>query len=282
MLTKRISKRAGSTATAGLLTVVAFAGVAAAVTLSEPSDPQMGTSEHTGDPVTYAGDVQASTGQPQAANVAIERVTQGLAKQGQVTGLAATSTPAGLSVAVTLTRNNDEVPDVWVSDLAVGAIGELMHNDEATASDLIADATAVGPGKGGASTTTNLGIGAVKLGQVFGSPSDATLAEHVNGVAQQFGIKVSKLQILHPLESALQVTLEVPDDAKIDWTIDELRAALVGEAPIVEGVLIELVDPNGQQLLVSGVAYRTGEGGLWFAPGQDGRFGAIHGGTPGD
>jgi hypothetical protein len=56
---------------------------------------------------------------------------------------------------------------------------------------------------------------------------------------------------------------------------------LVGKSPDVEGILIELYDPDGQPLLQSGVAYRTGSGGLWFAPGQDERFGAIHGGMPG-
>jgi len=55
----------------------------------------------------------------------------------------------------------------------------------------------------------------------------------------------------------------------------------VGKSPVVEGLLIELDDSHGQPLLQSGVAYRTGEGGLWFAPGQDARFGAVHGGTPG-
>lgn len=58
-------------------------------------------------------------------------------------------------------------------------------------------------------------------------------------------------------------------------------AALVGATPDVEGVLIQLDNPAGKPLLISGVAYRTGEGGLWFAPGQDERFGALHGGTPG-
>jgi hypothetical protein len=73
-----------------------------------------------------------------------------------------------------------------------------------------------------------------------------------------------------------------PEGATIDWTIDELRTDLVGESPDVEGVFIELGDSHGQPLLQSGVAYRTGEGGLWFAPGQDARFGAVHGGTPGN
>jgi len=178
---------------------------------------------------------------------------------------------------VALAKNNDDVPDVWVADLAVGALGERMRTNQAVISDEIASATAVGPGSSGAQVTSNLGLGAVSLGQVFDSPSDAVLTSQVNTVAQQFGLKVSSLSILHPLESALQVTFVVPDSATIDWTLDQLRTALVGASPDVEGVLIELDNSAGQPLLLAGVAYRTGEGGLWFAPGQDVRFGAVHG-----
>jgi hypothetical protein len=203
-----------------------------------------------------------------------------LSGEPRLVGLTATSSPSGVEVAITLTRNDDRVPDVWLADLAVGAVGELVHSDQALANDLISSATAVGPGKGGDLVTTDLGVGAVRLGQVFGSPSDSTLAAHVADVARSHGLKVANLQILHPLESAVDVTFVVPDGATIDWTIDELRTALVGKSPDVEGVLIELDDSHGQPLLQSGVAYRTGEGGLWFGPGQDERFGATHGGTP--
>jgi hypothetical protein len=75
----------------------------------------------------------------------------------------------------------------------------------------------------------------------------------------------------------VSVTFVVPDGATIDWTIDELRDAVAGRPTEVEGVLIELDDPGGQPLLQSGASYRDGLGGLWFAPGQDDRFGAQHG-----
>ncbi len=197
-------------------------------------------------------------------------------------GLTTKSTPSGLEVVVTLTQNDDRVPDVWLADLAVGAVAERSHSDQAVANDVIASATAVGPGKGGDSVTTYLGVGAVRLGQVFGSPSDSTLSAHVAEVAKSHGLGVADLQILHPLESALRVTFVVPDGARIDWTLDQLRTELVGESPDVEGVFVELDDSQGQPLLQSGVAYRTGEGGLWFGQGQDARFGAVHGGTPGN
>ena len=197
-----------------------------------------------------------------------------------VQGLQASTSPAGLVVTVTLAKNNDAVPDVWLAGLAVGALGELMRTNQAVINDEIASATAVGPGSSGAPVTSDVTPGAVSLGQVFDSPSDAVLTSQVNTVAQQFGLKVSSLSILHPLESALQVTFIVPDSATINWTLDQLRTALVGASPDVEGILIELDNSAGQPLLLAGGTYRTGQGGLWFAPGQDGRFGAIHGGAP--
>jgi hypothetical protein len=229
--------------------------------------------------VTYASG-QAESRAPLTSIAAAAQVMQSLSGEPRLVGITATSSPSGLEVTITLTRNDDRVPDVWLSDLAVGAVGELVHSDQAVANDRISSAAAVGPGKGGFPVTTELGVGAVRLGQVFGSPSDSTLVAHVADVARSHGLIVAGLRILHPLESAVDVTFEMPDGATVDWTIDELRTGLVGKSPDMEGVLIELDDSHGQPLVLSGVAYRTGEGGLWFAPGQDARFGLTHGGTP--
>jgi hypothetical protein len=274
----RLPKRLRSAAAPTLAAVILTAGVVAAAGLAGAT--AMLNNDHTGDPVSYASG--QSTASPLSASNATTRVLNDLAGESQLASLATTSTPSGLQVVVTLTHNDDRVPDVWLADLAVGAVAERSHSGQAVANDIIASATAVGPGAGGTSVTTSLGVGAVRLGQVFGSPSDSALRAHVSDVAESHGLVVADLQILHPLESALQVTFVVPNGARIDWTIDQLRNELVGESPDVEGVLIELDDSQGQPLLESGVAYRTGEGGLWFAPGQDVRFGAVHGGTPGN
>lgn len=282
-MTSRLRKRIGSAAAPALAAVILTAGVAAAAALAGCT--AMSNNDHTGDPVTYAGGQStplASLSTNAATSDATTQVMKDLSGEPQLAGITTKSTPSGLQVAVTLTRNDDRVPDVWLADLAVGAVAERSHSGQAMANDLVSSATAVGPGKGGDTVTTDLGVGAVRLGQVFGSPSDSALVAHVAEVAERHGLTVADLQILHPLESALSVKFVVPDGATIDWTIDELRTDLVGESPDVEGVFIELDDSHGQPLLQSGVAYRTGEGGLWFAPGQDARFGAIHGGTPGN
>jgi len=246
----------------------------------QTSGPEEFNGDHTGDPVTYASGL--STPAPANATAlsgaaAAGRVMEGLSADRQLAGIRTRLTPSGVEVAVTLTRNDDRVPDVWLANLAVGAVVELMHTDESATGDLISIATATGPGSGGKQVTTDLGIGAVRLGQVFGSPSDSILADHVADVANRYRLEVGSLQILHPLESAFSVNLVVPNNAMIDWTIDDLRTALIGSSPNVEGVFIELDSADGQPLLQSGVAYRTGGGGLWFAQGQDGRFGAVHG-----
>ena len=282
-MTSRIPKKIGSAGVPALVAVIVTAGVAVAAVMA--GSRAMSNNDHTGDPVTYAGGQStplASLSANAVTSDAAEQVMKDLSGEPQLAGVTTKSTPSGLQVVVTLTRNDDGVPDVWLADLAVGAVAERSHSDQAVANDLISSATAVGPGKGGEPVTTYLGVGAVRLGQVFGSPSDSALTAHVADVAKTHGLTVAELQILHPLESALSVKFVVPDGATIDWTIDQLRTDLVGGSPDVEGVFIELDDSHGQPLLQSGVAYRTGEGGLWFAPGQDARFGAVHGGTPGN
>jgi hypothetical protein len=284
--TSGLSRRVWSAAPPAVAALIVTTGIAVAAGMAGLT--AMSSNDHTGDPVTYAGG--QSTPRPtlasgaaafdSAASEAATQVMKSLSGTPQLAGLTTNVTPSGLEVAITLTHNDDRVPDVWVADLAVGAIGERLRTDQAVVNDLISSATAVGPGKGGDPVTSYLGVGAVRLGQVFGSPSDSTLAAHVADVAKIHGLEVADLHILHPLESALSVTFVVPNGATIDWTIDELRTDLAGQPPDVEGVFIELDDPDGQALLQSGVAYRTGEGGLWFAAGQDERFGAVHGGTP--
>lgn len=283
-MTSRFPKRIRSAAAPALAAVMVTTGVAVAAAAMAGS-AAMSNNDHTGDPVTYAGG-QSTPMAPLSTNGATSdatgQVMKGLSSQPQLAAITTKSTPSGLQVAVTLTRNDDGVPDVWLADLAVGALAERSRTDQAVASDLVSSAIAIGPGKAGNTVTTSLGIGAVRLGQVFGSPSDSALTAHVADVAQGHGLTVADLQILHPLESAMSVKFVVPDGAKIDWTIDALRTELVGAVPDVEGLLIELDDAHGRPLLQSGAAYRTGEGGLWFAPGQDARFGAVHGGTPGN
>ena len=285
MSTKRVLPRGRRFALpAAVAALLATGGVAAAVAGGSSPEDQLGiTNAHSGKPVTYA-DTVTKPADSQAPDAATRIQTADAATQ-VVNGLGALHrvqkiTAAGSDVSVALDQNDDDVPSVWAAGLAVGAFAERTHTSQVTANEAVTKATAVGPNKNGVTTTTALGVGAVSLGQRFGSPSDATLSQRVNDVADQFGLKVAAVEVLHPLESALKVTFVIPTADAPGWTVDKLRTALVGDSPIVEGVLIEIDAANGDPLLRSGVAYRTGEGGLWFAPGQDERFGALHGGVP--
>jgi hypothetical protein len=229
--------------------------------------------------VQYSKD-DVGTGRGLTGSEAVTQVLAGIGGDTLVRDATVQSGEDGCTITVDLSQNDEEVSEVWIADLVTGAIAELMRTDETTTSTEVANAVATGPDHAGEELSTNLGIGAVRLGQVFNSPSDSVLISHVQDVAKQFGLTVSEMQVLHPLESALIVTLVVPDTSQVDWTVDQLRSAIVGDSPDVEGILLELDDSQGNPLLRSGVAYRTGEGGLWFAPGQDATFGAVHGGPP--
>jgi hypothetical protein len=264
-------------ATAGVVAASALAGSTATPSDDSTPAPIVAYDEHQGNPVTYAAG-QSTSRPPLASDAAVTQVMEGLSGEPQLVALATKSTPSGIEVSVSLTHNDDRVRDVWLADVAVGAVSELLHSDQLVANDFITSATAVGTGEGGTATTTQLGVGAVRLGQVFGSPDDSILATRIADVAKAHGLEVGQARILHPLEAALDITFVVPEGATIDWTIDELRTELAGQSPDVEALFIELDDADGKPLLQAGVAYRTGEGGLWFAPGQDERFGALHGG----
>jgi hypothetical protein len=87
------------------------------------ADPRIDAGGHTGDPVTYAGVTQAPTGAPGSLDDAAGQVLRGVGGT-SVQGVQASSSPAGLVVTVALKENNDDVPDIWLADLAVGALGE--------------------------------------------------------------------------------------------------------------------------------------------------------------
>lgn len=173
--------------------------------------------------------------------------------------------------------NPESVESNWLGALAQGAVADLMRSDAPTTQAVIGGGEVVGFNNSGHQVSTVLGTGFVVGGQQFASPSDDVLRAHVYDVASKFGLEVRTLTIVHPLNSAISVSFTVPDSATVSWTIDEFRAALEGSPKTLEGSFIQLYSTSGEWLLSAGVAYRTGLGGLSFAPGQDGRFGAAHG-----
>ncbi len=201
---------------------------------------------------------------------------------GKVTEITSVTQPTGTDVTVELARDNGDLENLWLANLAAGAFAELTRTDNAAYaySEALTQATAVVPDDHGSLAAVPLGMGAARLGQLFSSPDDDQLAATVKGVASKFGLTVNDIAILHPLESALDVSLTVADKAQVDWTIGELETAITGASPNVEGLHLVLLSESREHLLTTTASYRTGNGGLTFAPGQDERFGAVHGHGP--
>lgn len=287
MSTKRMARSTRRIVVVGGVTIVAIGAAtmaASAVAGSHDSPPVVDAKAHAGSPVAYgriSNGQNAGTSAPSTPPGIEKKVAEGLSAPGLVKAIAIAPGLGKSAVSVLLQKNDDTVPANWNAELAVGAAAQLSVTNQTALDQVLSSAVAVGPDTKGADATVDLGVGGVAMNQVFDSPSDDDLTSHVDEVAERYGLTVSSVEVLHPLESALAVTFVVPPDAKSDWTIDDLRTALVGAVPDVEGVLIQLNSPDGSTLVQASSSYRTGSGGLWFAPGQDSRFGAVHGGLPG-
>lgn len=211
------------------------------------------------------------------AGTPVQKITVGSAPStnGMAEGIIGTGAP-WLTVSVAgLDPNSTE--SHWWGELAQGAVADLMRSSAPTTQAVIGGGEVDGLDNSGHQVSIALGSGFVAGGQEFSSPSDDVLRAHVYDVALKFGLKVRTLTIVHPLDSAISVSFTVPDNAAVSWTIEELGVALEGSPKTLEGSFIQLYSTSGECLLSSGVAYRSGQGDLSFAPGQDARFGAMHG-----
>jgi hypothetical protein len=164
----------------------------------------------------------------------------------------------------------------WLTRLVQGAVDDLMRTDEPVTSDVLDGGQVSYADESGERVLRYTGHGSVLGGQVFHSPSDEMLRQQVNDVAAAFGLTVESIQTLHPLETALAVTMDVPA-GPVDWTITDLEDAIEGSVPQVEGLYLELDSTSGEPLIQKSFAYRVPGGSMWFAPGQDDRFGVTHG-----
>jgi hypothetical protein len=270
---------------AGSIVGLTGAGVAGALANVHSTSADAGTQS----PGSYAGHAQEA-GPGLSSDVAAGMALKGLRGAG-VASIevvpAMTSAKAGLPVVrVVLDEDVDGVEARWLGSLAEGAVADEMRSTQATTSDVVSSGEVVTAGSAASGSDQSgvipLGMGSVAAGQVFASPGDDDLEGHVADVAEDYGLTVEAVQVLHPLDTAVAVTFVVPDDASVSWTMDELRQAIEGSPHRLEGDLIRLESADGAPLVISSSAYRTGAGSLWFAPGADERFGAGHGGVSPD
>lgn len=185
--------------------------------------------------------------------------------------------PSCTSPCLRVSLDNDAdhgVKEAWLAHLVVGAVAELIRTDQTNLGMVLAGEITTRGSNGRVHTALLSGSGPV--GQRFNSPSDSALRERVAGVAAKYGLGVESVELLHPLDSALAVTLTVPP-GDVSWTINQLTDELLGSPADVEGLFVQLESPTGQPLIRIAYRERTRGGGGWFAPGQDDRFGFNHG-----
>ncbi len=251
---------------------------------SAPPSPPFPAS---GDPMNYGGTVDVR-GEGLSPNEAISSV---LAAKGMeaVTDAEVVPAPADaktnvpwLNVGVNTEslEGPNTVKTTWLAEIAQGAIAELMHTDEVSTNEVIGGSTIQAATARG-EVPLDGGTGYVATGETFSSTdSDSDIIQNVTKVLQDFQLQPMDVEVLHPLGVAISVRARIGDKTDPKWTIDELRDALTDTPRAYEGIYLEVDSADGDPLLASGVPYRTGVGGLWFAPGQDERFGAVYAHAP--
>lgn len=252
-----------------------------------------------GRPVQYAVNSENANADERGSATASDAINGVLAQMGSRTirsmrlvaapdgqGLVGSVPWIDVTVESTDTRDGADVRLAWESSLAVGAVVELIRTDEPAVNSVVGGSrTLVHNQASGETRDIGGGVGYVSLGQVFASETSTESGASIQSRAERafltHGLKPTRIQVLRPLGVAVAVNATVEAGAKIGWTLDELRDALQGESRQFEGIYIELDDADTGDLLVrAGTAYRTGLGGVWFADGQDARFGIVHGGPP--
>jgi hypothetical protein len=224
----------------------------------------------------------AAHGPARAGDEAISQVLEGMSgtevRSASLMEARAGSPTTGPWVNVRVDSDQgDDLYAVWLGGLVQGAVADRMRDDEETTADVIGGGQVEATDHSGEPVTIKLGTGSIRGGQVFDSPTDDDLEARAEAAAKRFGLELLSFKVTHPLESAIAVKFALPEDGELSWTIDDLRDAVAGSPSSVEGVFIEIDTPSGKSLIRTGTSYRTGEGGLSFAPGQDDRFGALHG-----
>lgn len=170
----------------------------------------------------------------------------------------------------------------WKADLATGAVIDLAHSDQASVREVVVGTSAIAHLPDGRSVDVSGGVGDIAAGQVFSVEVDApteAIERIVSESLAKFGLEADAVEVLRPLQTAVQVVVRVPD-GELAWTVPDLVAQVQGDARF-EGVLLTLRSPGGSVAATVSHSYRTGNHRTWLAPGVDaGRFGIGVAGGP--
>ena len=187
------------------------------------------------------------------------------------------NSPASVPWVRTYLAENAGHPEYrfWLGNLVEGAVAELMRTTQPSLAEVIGGGDVVHEGPHGPKVSPPLGMG-IATREYFHSPSDIDLRARVNRVADDLGLMVMSVKILHPLDSALVVTFAVPSGDR-PQLLAQLNRGLMGSPVDIEGLYYELDAPSGKPLVRSGVRERIKGGGIWVARGRGDRFEFNHG-----
>lgn len=275
------------------LTLAAVGGAAIGLNLSRSEGSSCrvqqsasGSSSSSDGPIQFTA-ARQDVGPGLSADQATQRALRGLGDPSVTSATVGTPAPSsgqsGTWLTVTIDSDQAEgVKERWLAQMVQGAVEDLMRTHEATTNQVLQGAKLVDRDESGHRVVTDLGYGAVVGGQVFVCRSDDALRQQVAAAAEKYGLTVDSVQVLHPLDSALVVTMTVPDGPLDGWGLGDLQHAIEGGTapkfhPDVEGLYLELRSPSGAPLVKSSMAFRIPGGGGWWARGQDERFGINHG-----
>jgi hypothetical protein len=172
--------------------------------------------------------------------------------------------------------NSDKLLAAWEGDLVQGATAEVLSQGNTTdlANVVVGYSLAQLQPDGAASTIEESASGDVTPGQDFNAPSDSVAREAIENYLTKRGFGVQSVRILHPLQSALYVRVQVPSDKQaIDAS--ELFVSLADGGALgstdrsgvpFEGVYLQILDAEGRVAAVETAAYRSASFRFWSNP----------------
>lgn len=169
---------------------------------------------------------------------------------------------------------------LWEADLAQGAIAERLANGEPNLANVIVGSTISADRAADVSEPEWGGSGDVQAGQAFSARSraDSELIKSALETLERFPLANTQVRVLHALDPALMVTADVKTPKDIDGIVSAIREGLLGNPSAFEGLYLRIDAPDVGPLVISSVAYRSGVGRLWIAPGFDEFVDIPHGG----
>ncbi len=169
---------------------------------------------------------------------------------------------------------------LWQGYTAQGAVAARLYSAESISAgngfvgstfDLRLSNGSVVPEAGG-------GTGYVSYG-VRNKESDVQIRTRINTIAEKFGMRVGELELFHPLETAIAVTIVVPDVKLLVGNAGTITTAIQQPTSAYESFYVDFVSSSGQQLSIQYGDRLVGMGSQWYLPGHD-EYGTGHSDYP--